>query len=166
MLIVYSGKTKHKFFERTKLFLGGIFMCSVTLYVLYVSAIYNTVIATSNTEVIINWVAILFIMEIDEMLYSILERIGVAKCIMSKDDGNGEENELEMRSLIANQADQINAQADQIDALENLNRSQASEMEQRITGLKKQNRQEIQSLAESIRQLQPDQGLDSSRELV
>ena len=73
---------------------------------------------------------------------------------MSKDDGNGEENKLKMWSLIASQADQINTKADQIDA-------QAREIE-RITGFENQ----IQSLAESMRQLQPNQGLDPSRELV
>ena len=44
-------------------------------------------------------------MELDELLYSILEIIGVAEWILSKDDGDGEGDELETQSLIASRDD-------------------------------------------------------------
>jgi len=71
-LIVLSAKERHSFHTRTRFFFGGWLLNTVTFFTLFVSAIYNAAIATSDTEIIMNSVVILFICDIDECLYDIL----------------------------------------------------------------------------------------------
>mmetsp|Transcript_2734 Transcript_2734/g.4793 ORF Transcript_2734/g.4793 Transcript_2734/m.4793 type:complete len:198 (+) Transcript_2734:753-1346(+) len=61
-----------KWHIRFKLFLSGALLSAVTLYTLYASTVYNYAIATSNAEIIMNSVAIIFITEVDELFYDIL----------------------------------------------------------------------------------------------
>ena len=83
-MIVLAGKRRHSTPRRVKFFIGGTFLVSITVFILYVSAIYNKTIATSNTDLIINSVAILFIMEIDERVYELIENTYFVKIKIRK----------------------------------------------------------------------------------
>ena len=48
----------------------------MTFCTLYTFTVYNKAIGTSNTELVINAVVILFIMDLDEYFYSVLEANG------------------------------------------------------------------------------------------
>merc|ERR1712032_1169607 len=98
-MIVYSGKS-HPLRRRAKFFFGGVFLCSVTLFILYASAVYNSVIATSNTDMIVNSVAILFIMEVDERFYEILESTGQLSKFGKIYTGEDEKSEAETQDLL------------------------------------------------------------------
>merc|ERR1719293_508889 len=74
-MIILSGKKRHSPSARTRFFFGGVLLCVITLYILYVSAIYNRAIATSDTAIIYNAVIILFIMEIDEKIFAAIHVI-------------------------------------------------------------------------------------------
>ena len=93
MLIVFSAKAKHSFRRMVKYFASGVFLFSITLYVFYVSTIYNKVIAESNTAMIINSVAILFTMDVDEKLYMLIKDIGFVKDILTTEDEDMESND-------------------------------------------------------------------------
>jgi len=71
-LIVLSAKKRHSSNTKTRLFFGGTLLASVTSFTFYVSTIYNAAIATSNTDIIVNSVVILFITDVDELFYDIL----------------------------------------------------------------------------------------------
>lgn len=71
-LIVLSAKRRHSSNTKARLFFGGTLLTSVTSFTFYVSTIYNAAIATSNTEIIMNSVVILFITDVDELVYDIL----------------------------------------------------------------------------------------------
>lgn len=99
-MIAYSAKVRHTLKTKLRFFVGGVFLCFITLYILYVSAIYNHAIATTNTEIIINSVAILFIMEIDECFFALLEGINVGWVDeVTQRDAEEEENDAEFRRL-------------------------------------------------------------------
>merc|ERR1712194_83714 len=72
-LIMLSGKTP-QFWGKKSLsaFFGGMVMIILSLFVLYASTIYNNAIATTNTDLIANAVIILFVSDLDEMMFSIL----------------------------------------------------------------------------------------------
>jgi len=75
-LIWLSGKaSRHTREKRFRFFLGGAFYCCITVYIMYVSVVYNKAIATSDTEIIYNVVIILFAMEVDEAVYSVLKAL-------------------------------------------------------------------------------------------
>eukprot|EP00985_Skeletonema_marinoi_P001133 scaffold459_cov78-Skeletonema_marinoi.AAC.3 len=65
-LIYNSSQARHSFGRRIRCFFGGMGLCLITLLALYVSTVYNKAIATSNTEIIVNSVIVLFVMEFDE----------------------------------------------------------------------------------------------------
>jgi len=71
-LIVLSAKERHSIHSRSRYFIGGTLMLAVTSFTLYASTIYNASIATSNTDIIVNSVVILFITDVDELFYEIL----------------------------------------------------------------------------------------------
>mmetsp|Transcript_34074 Transcript_34074/g.62668 ORF Transcript_34074/g.62668 Transcript_34074/m.62668 type:complete len:397 (-) Transcript_34074:283-1473(-) len=71
-MVVLSGKERHGHHSRIRYFVGGTLLGAVAMFTFYVSIIYNVAIATSNTEIIVNSVVILFICDIDELLYDIL----------------------------------------------------------------------------------------------
>ena len=62
--------------KRCQCFFSGLFLFLITFLTLYTSIMYNMVIATSDTELVINAVVILFIMDLDEYFYSVLEANG------------------------------------------------------------------------------------------
>jgi hypothetical protein len=77
-LILLSAKQRHQFNSRLRFFAGGTLLTAVTCFTLYVSTIYNKAIATSDTEIIINSVVILFICEVAELIFGILKSINPA----------------------------------------------------------------------------------------
>jgi len=50
-------------------------LSTVTMFTLFVSTIYNKAIATSNTKIIANAVIILFITNLDEQFFSLIEAV-------------------------------------------------------------------------------------------
>jgi hypothetical protein len=74
-LIVLSGKSRHSRVKRLRFFFGGLFLVSTSLFVLFVTTIYNAAIATTNTELIANAVIVLFISDLDEMMHTTLVAI-------------------------------------------------------------------------------------------
>eukprot|EP00984_Skeletonema_dohrnii_P008777 scaffold3271_cov82-Skeletonema_dohrnii-CCMP3373.AAC.3 len=62
-LIYHSSRIRHPIGSRIRYFIGG------------VSTVYNSAIATSNTDIIVNSVIVLFVMEMDEWIFSTLEAI-------------------------------------------------------------------------------------------
>lgn len=71
-LIKHSAKLRHGLNARIRLFIGGTLMSFIAVFSTYVSIIYNMAIATNNTQIIANSVIILFICDLDELMYEIL----------------------------------------------------------------------------------------------
>ena len=74
-MIIHSAQVRHSRYARARIFIGGLLLNLVTTFVLYTSTIYNKAIATSNTDIIVNAVIILFITDIDEFSFVIIEAI-------------------------------------------------------------------------------------------
>ncbi|EJK57793.1 hypothetical protein THAOC_22130, partial [Thalassiosira oceanica] len=97
-MITLSGKMRHKVAQRVRFFVGGTFLSCISVYMFYVSTIYNISIATTNTELIYNAVisestgrtkcfmiltmftirsprAVLFVMEIDERVFETIDTV-------------------------------------------------------------------------------------------
>lgn len=71
-MIVLSGKARNDLQTRIRFFVGGTVLFSISLFTFYASVIYNAAIASSNTEIIMNSVVIVFICDVDELFYDIL----------------------------------------------------------------------------------------------
>lgn len=71
-MVKLSTKEGHHLHARIRFFIGGTLLCGITSFTLFTSAIYNKAIATSNTEIIANSVIIIFVTDIDELVYDIL----------------------------------------------------------------------------------------------
>merc|ERR1712085_34118 len=89
-LIAFSAKGRHTFHQKARFFIGGLLMNTVALYTLYVSFYYNLAIATSNREIMGNSVIILFVLEVDEYTYDILETINKSWVVRLMKDGEQE----------------------------------------------------------------------------
>ena len=124
-MIKYSGKTRLGRFVRIRLFIGGTILTLITAFTVYVSSIYNKAIATSkwslaideymydcdlviislppyigNTEIITNSVVILFICDLDELLYGVLmvcNRRWVKRILMSREEDDKSDSEVFIR---------------------------------------------------------------------
>lgn len=124
-MIKYSGKTRLGRFVRIRLFIGGTILTLITAFTVYVSSIYNKAIATSkwslaideymydcdlviislppsigNTEIITNSVVILFICDLDELLYGVLmvcNRRWVKRILMSREEDDESDSEVFIR---------------------------------------------------------------------
>ena len=183
-MIVLAGKRRHSTPRRVKFFIGGTFLVSITVFILYVSAIYNKTIATSNTDLIINSVAILFIMEIDERVYELIENTYFVKMKIRKgihDIGSDERcsdarggtddktDDNDMESLLSEfnafRGNQIRSNEDHKIALEqqqryNEDQKIALEKQQRYNEDQKialeQQQSQINDLMEMIRKLSQD----------
>jgi len=103
-MVILSAKERHDLATRTRYFIGGTLVTTVTAFTLYVSTIYNVAIATSNTEVIANSVIILFIMDIDELLYDIFYVINTG---WVKNMSLGGDNDDEQSDIIAQRAERV-----------------------------------------------------------
>mmetsp|Transcript_12901 Transcript_12901/g.25990 ORF Transcript_12901/g.25990 Transcript_12901/m.25990 type:complete len:318 (+) Transcript_12901:494-1447(+) len=122
-LLYYSSKSRHLLGPRIRYFIGGICLCSITLFALYVSTVYNRAIATSNTDIIVNSVVVLFIMEIDEYIFAALKASNekwTAHAAESEDSrlltevSEMKEKAERQRAQIESQQEQINDQQGQI----------------------------------------------------
>ena len=71
-LILLSAKQKLPPDQSARFFTMGLVRTAISLFTLYVSAHYSVATATSNVEIIEKSVIILFFLDIDEPLYSIL----------------------------------------------------------------------------------------------
>jgi len=105
-LIYHSSKMRHNLESRIRYFIGGTSLFSITLFALYVSTVYNSAIATSNTAMIVNSVVVLFVMEIDEKIFAALNAINDK---WTKHAAESEELERQ-RAQIASQQEQIDEQ--------------------------------------------------------
>jgi len=74
-LIILATREGHVTHRRVRYFVGGLVLNLVTVFTLFVTVIYNFAIATSDTELLINAVIILFIDSMDEYLFAILTSI-------------------------------------------------------------------------------------------
>ena len=74
-MIVLSGKAKNVIQMRIRFFLEGTLLSATSIFTFRASLIYNTAIATSNTEIIVNSVVILFVCDVDELFHDILMTI-------------------------------------------------------------------------------------------
>ncbi|KAK1744100.1 leucine-rich repeat domain-containing protein [Skeletonema marinoi] len=109
-LIYHSSKVRHTIGARIRYFIGGMGLCSITLFALYVSTVYNKAIATSNTAIIANSVIVLFIMEIDEYIFSAVDAINDKWTEHAADT-----KVSDMEKEIARQRAQIESQQEEID---------------------------------------------------
>jgi len=90
-------------------------LCSVTLFALYVSTVYNSAIATSNTDIIVNSVIVLFVMEMDEWIFSTLEAINEKWTKHAESgDTSSDDTDAEKGSTIDEMKDEIELQKAQI----------------------------------------------------
>merc|ERR1712032_355741 len=74
-LVVLSGKQRNVIQTRVRFFVGGTLLATLSLFTFYTSIIYNDAIATSDTDIIMNSVAILFISDVDELTFEILHTL-------------------------------------------------------------------------------------------
>ena len=169
-MIVLAGKRRHSTRRRVKFFIGGTCLVSITLFILYVSAIYNKTIATSNTDLIINSVAILFIMEIDERVYELIENTNFVRMkirkgiddIDSNESGGTDEkqDDSDMESLLSEfnafRGEQIRSNEDQKIALECIRGEQKIALEIAL----EQQQSQINSLLKTIGKLPQDRIID------
>mmetsp|Transcript_12360 Transcript_12360/g.18402 ORF Transcript_12360/g.18402 Transcript_12360/m.18402 type:complete len:192 (-) Transcript_12360:90-665(-) len=102
-LIYHSAKITHSFKSRIRYFVGGTCLCSITLFALYVSTVYNKAIATSNTQIILTAVVVLFVTEFDRWIFSILEAINEDWTAHVTDSGD----ENETKKQIASQQEEL-----------------------------------------------------------
>eukprot|EP00581_Thalassiosira_minuscula_P009259 CAMPEP_0183708732 /NCGR_PEP_ID=MMETSP0737-20130205/4938_1 /TAXON_ID=385413 /ORGANISM="Thalassiosira miniscula, Strain CCMP1093" /LENGTH=1678 /DNA_ID=CAMNT_0025936651 /DNA_START=186 /DNA_END=5222 /DNA_ORIENTATION=- len=94
-MILLSSKERQTWNDRIRFFCGGLVLNFVALFTLYVSTIYNKAIATSNTEIVMNSIVILFITDTDEQLYDIFNVIDsswVARMSGISQDNNIDDN--------------------------------------------------------------------------
>jgi len=101
-LIYHSARVRHDRHSRIRYFFGGMILCSITLFAFYVSTVYNKAIATSNTELIVNSVIVLFVMELDEWIFSDFEAIN-KKWTAHAEDGTIDK----MNEKIASQQEEL-----------------------------------------------------------
>ena len=130
-----------------------------------VSTIYNKAIATSNTDIIVNSVVVLFVMDLDEWIFAALKACNekwtkhAADSEDSSSDTKAEKGGVvdEMQDKIALQDAQI---ADQQKELRLL-RSQQEELVLQMDEMKRQS-DDITILREAVKQLQESQAATSA----
>jgi len=141
-LIYHSSKVRHPLGSRIRYFIGGTLLCSITLFALYVSTIYNKAIATSTTDIIVNSVVVLFVMELDEWIFAALEACSekwTAHSAESDDSSSDAESRngssiAEMKEKIRTQQAQFESQRKEIGML----RSQQEELMLQMEEMKRQ----------------------------
>eukprot|EP00985_Skeletonema_marinoi_P013750 scaffold6859_cov100-Skeletonema_marinoi.AAC.6 len=81
-----------------------------------VSTVYNSAIATSNTDIIVNSVIVLFVMEMDEWIFSTLEAINEkwTKHAAESGDKSADDTDAEKRSTLDEMKGEIELQKAQI----------------------------------------------------
>jgi len=125
-LIYYSSKVRS--WKSCRYLIGGIGLCSITLFALYVSTVYNSVIATSNTAMIVNSVVVLFIMEIDEYIFAALNAINDKWTEHAADSEEVSKIKEELEKKLERQRGQIASQQEEIDNQQTQITSQQEEL--------------------------------------
>jgi len=134
----------------------------VTLYpcLIQVSTVYNMAIATSNTDIIINSVVVLFIMDLDEYIFALLEACNdkwTAHTSDSEETSSDEEARNESESSITEMKKEIERQKTQIASQQEelmLQRDQVARQNDEIARLREVVQQMQVSLVQSIPQSQ------------
>ena len=93
-MVVLSGKKRHRPSLRARFFIGGMILCAISVvrfivffsnmcftqahhllsqFIIYASAVYIWATATTDTEVIADAVIVLFVMQLDEEVFVLLE---------------------------------------------------------------------------------------------
>lgn len=106
-MVVLSGKRRHSHSVRARFFIGGVALCSVTMYIIYVSTIYIMATARSDTDVVTDAVIILFITDIDEKVFDLLQANGssLTSKLQNKDtEEDSEDHPLQGASATARPA--------------------------------------------------------------
>ncbi|KAK1733561.1 leucine-rich repeat protein [Skeletonema marinoi] len=111
-LIYHSAKITHSFKSRIRYFFGGTCLCLITLFALYVSTVYNKAIATSNTDIIVNSVIVLFAMDVDEWIFSTLEAIN------DNWTSHSSASDDEMKDKIASQQEELRSLREIVDRMQ------------------------------------------------
>eukprot|EP00984_Skeletonema_dohrnii_P023742 scaffold12825_cov68-Skeletonema_dohrnii-CCMP3373.AAC.3 len=155
-LIYHSSKSRHPLRSRIRYFIGGLSLCSITIFAFYISTVYNKAIATSNTEIIVNSVIILFVMELDEWIFSALEASNKKWTEHAADSESCSDTEAEkgdeieeMKDEIASQKAQIASQQEELEIL----RSQQEELMLLQDQVTRQN-DEVNMLREAMKNIQ------------
>lgn len=71
-LLVFCGKRRHDSYSKITYFIGGLFLTWVSVFALYASTVYNIAIARSTTDIIVNAVLIIFVVDMDEHFHKVI----------------------------------------------------------------------------------------------
>ncbi|KAL7505943.1 hypothetical protein ACHAXN_003319 [Cyclotella atomus] len=127
-MILLSAKPGHSVKTRMRFFIGGIFLSTITLFTLFASTIYNKAIATSNTEIIVNAVIILFITDLDEHFFGLLrtispklvERMSYNTLNSEEEDKDDDESMEDVKLRLAEMEEKYANQERRFEALETM----------------------------------------------
>ena len=97
-------------------------MTFISLFTFFVSTIFNSAIATSDTEVIVNSVIILFVDDVDELFYDILNVINSRLVkVMSHEGGVSEDPVNESVKVLQTQNLQLQVKVEHMETeMENI----------------------------------------------
>eukprot|EP00574_Skeletonema_japonicum_P011307 CAMPEP_0201733486 /NCGR_PEP_ID=MMETSP0593-20130828/31727_1 /ASSEMBLY_ACC=CAM_ASM_000672 /TAXON_ID=267983 /ORGANISM="Skeletonema japonicum, Strain CCMP2506" /LENGTH=374 /DNA_ID=CAMNT_0048226647 /DNA_START=336 /DNA_END=1460 /DNA_ORIENTATION=+ len=118
--------------RRIRYFIGGGGLCSITLFALYVSTVYNNVIASSNTEMILNSVVVLFVMDIDEYIFTALSAINrkwTGEADAEEELSKMKEDIERQRAMIASQQKQIQMLREDVEKMRESRAAETSDIE-------------------------------------
>ena len=100
-LLLFCGKRSHGIYSKIRYFTGGLFLTWISSFALYASTVYNKAIARSTTDIIVNAVIIMFIMDVDEYL---CKAIMSARSFWEGSGGGDDERDAVIASLSADVA--------------------------------------------------------------
>mmetsp|Transcript_15750 Transcript_15750/g.26827 ORF Transcript_15750/g.26827 Transcript_15750/m.26827 type:complete len:387 (+) Transcript_15750:3-1163(+) len=150
-LLYHSSRVRHPLTSRLRYFIGGMCLCSITLFALYVSTVYNKAIATSNTAIIANSVIVLFIMEIDEYIFSAVDAIN------DKWTEHAADKEVsKMKKEIARQRAQIELADKEVSKMKDEIARQRAQIESQQEEIDNQ-RKDLRMLREAVEKIQESQ---------
>ena len=110
---------------------------------------YNSAIATSNTDIIVNSVVVLFVMEIDEYIFSALDAINEKLTKHASDSESSSEEEAEKEAAIEEMKEEVALQKTQISSQQEelmLQKDQMARQNNEIAML----RQAVQKMEDSL----------------
>jgi len=159
MLIYHSSRARHNLDlnlkSRIRYYFGGMCLCSITGFTIYVSILYNSGISKSNTELIVNSVIIHFVMEMDERVFSALAASNEEWTAHASDTEallDMKEDIALVEGQIASQEDEITSQREELEIL----RSQQEELMLEKEEVARQ-RDKITMLEEAVQKMQEAQ---------
>jgi hypothetical protein len=188
-LIYHSAKVRHSLGSRVRYFFGGMCLCWITLFAIYVSrcndvchlflvhrssirlipylylslhpqvsTVYNMAIATRNTELILNSVVVLFVMDMDEWIFATLEAANEKWTAHAADGSEDTNSDIEARSesIIAEMKEEMTRQSEQIESQQ----EQITSQQEQITSQQEQitsQQEELRMLRELVEKIQQSQ---------